>query len=259
MQEKMIKFHKIQPFQCPSGWRRDCPHSKTCVFRHLGEQMGDPLPNTVRINDIRQKVTSAHSRRSGVYKQYSTRSQNVERNKTKEEIIEKKKWGQGPNCRNEIYTTNVEATGLRNIGNSCYINTTIQALSCVTPLIDQIRERVKENSDLETEEITEELGSLARELKSGKYQYVTPEALNRVIKEKSNGRFANGKQEDAHELLVFLLNQIHEETKHEVEGSVLEMTFSGKMETELICTRCNTGRTNQEKYNYVFLNKFMPF
>ena len=122
----MIKFHKIQPFQCPSGYRRDCPHSKTCVLRHLGEVVGDPLPNTVRISDIRQKVTSEHSRKNGVYKQYSTRSQNGERNKTKEEISEKKKWGNGRNCNNnEIYTTNVEATGLRNIGKSCYINTTI--------------------------------------------------------------------------------------------------------------------------------------
>ena len=112
-----VRLRKVDDGGCRTITICDCPHSKTCVFRHLGERVGDPLPNTVRINDIRQKVTSAHSRRSGVYKQYSTRSQNVERNKTKEEIIEKKKWGQGPNCRNEIYTTNVEATGLRNIGN----------------------------------------------------------------------------------------------------------------------------------------------
>ena len=216
----MIKFHKIQPFQCPSGYRRDCPHSKTCVFRHLGERVGDPLPNTVRISDIRPKVTSAYNRKSGVYKQYSTRSQTAVWNKTKEEIREKKRHGR--NWNDEIYTTNAEATGLRNIGNSCYINTTIQALSCVTPLTDRIRERPKENRNQETEELTEELGNLVRELKSGKYQYVTPEALNKILKLKSDGKFANGKQEDAHELLVFMVNQIHEETKQEGEDSIVE-------------------------------------
>ena len=34
----------------------------------------------------------------------------------------------------------------------------------------------------------------------------------------------------------------------------MEKTFSGEMETELICTRCNKGRRNQDKFNYVFLN-----
>ena len=81
-------------------------------------------------------------------------------------------------------------------------------------------------------------------MESGKYQYVTPEALNKILKLKSDGKFANGKQEDAHELLVFMLNQIHEETKQEGEDSIVEKTFSGEMETELICTRCNKGRSN---------------
>ena len=53
----------------------------------------------------------------------------------------------------------------------------------MTPLIDQIREQPKENREQETEELTDELGSLVRELKSGKYQYVTPETLNKAIRQ----------------------------------------------------------------------------
>ena len=128
-------------------------------------------------------------------------------------------------------------TGLRNIGNSCYINTTLQALSSVKPFTQGIINRTKTGRDQESGKLTDELGSLVQELKSGEYKYITPEDMSRCIKQKSEGRFANGRQEDAHELLVFLLDLIHEETKKEKEGSVIENTFSGKMETTLTCTR----------------------
>ena len=33
----------IQPTQCPAGHRRDCVNKKTCFFRHIGENVGDPV------------------------------------------------------------------------------------------------------------------------------------------------------------------------------------------------------------------------
>ena len=34
----------IQPFQCQTGLRRDCINKETCFYRHLGEQVGEPIP-----------------------------------------------------------------------------------------------------------------------------------------------------------------------------------------------------------------------
>ena len=34
----------IQPTQCPAGHRRDCVNKVTCFFRHIGENVGDPVP-----------------------------------------------------------------------------------------------------------------------------------------------------------------------------------------------------------------------
>ena len=42
----MIVIDKIQPIQCPAGHRRDCVNKRTCVFRHIGEVVGDALEAT---------------------------------------------------------------------------------------------------------------------------------------------------------------------------------------------------------------------
>ena len=39
----VIHIDKIQPIQCPAGHRRDCVNKRTCVFRHIGEAVGDAL------------------------------------------------------------------------------------------------------------------------------------------------------------------------------------------------------------------------
>ena len=42
----VIHIDKIQPIQCPAGHRRDCVNKRTCVFRHIGEAVGDALEAT---------------------------------------------------------------------------------------------------------------------------------------------------------------------------------------------------------------------
>ena len=145
------------------------------MFRHLGERVGDPLPSTVPISELRPKVSPA-KRRNAVHKQYSTRSSQNEK-KSRElnatEVNEKKKWWVGRNGEERIYSTNIGSTGLRNIGNSCYINTTIQALSSVPQFIEKVLNRTYKSSDQEAGMLTDELGSLVRDLKSGKYKYTS--------------------------------------------------------------------------------------
>ena len=41
---KLLQYKmNIQPDQCSIGYRRDCPNKRTCMFRHIDENVGDPI------------------------------------------------------------------------------------------------------------------------------------------------------------------------------------------------------------------------
>ena len=132
----------------------------------------------------------------------------------------------------------------------------IQALTSVTPFTERIIQRIANDEELassSSEKLTDEIGNLVRDIRTGEYRYITPHRLNEAVKQTSNGRFANGRQEDGHELLVYMMDEMHEETKDEEEGSVIERTFRGKMETKFACTRCKGERITYQKFDNLVL------
>ena len=223
------------------------------MYRHINERVGDPLPHIPK-GRFQAPKTSTTRRKNGVQKKYSTRSSQERRKSwTKPEADEKKKWWEDRPGTDRIYNTKIAATGLRNVGNSCYLNATVQALASVTPFTETILQRMENEEKPETENLTDVIGNLVKDIRTGEYRYITPHRLNETVKQTSNGRFANGRQEDGHELLVYMMDEMHEETKGEGEGSVIEQTFRGKMETKLRCTRCSKERSAYQNFDYVFL------
>ena len=108
-------------------------------------------------------------------------------------------------------------TGLRNLGNSCYMNSVLQCLLATAPLAKYILasyylEDINKTNPLGTGgRIAEELAILTRVAHSGNYRSVSPYEFKRTI-----GRFApefgGTKQQDSQEFLLVLLDQFHEDT-----------------------------------------------
>ena len=108
-------------------------------------------------------------------------------------------------------------TGLRNLGNSCYMNSVLQCLLATAPLAKYMvnsyyLDDINKTNPLGTGgRIAEELAVLTRVAHSGNYRSVSPYEFKRTI-----GRFApefgGTKQQDSQEFLLVLLDQFHEDT-----------------------------------------------
>ena len=117
------------------------------------------------------------------------------------------------------------AVGLRNLGNSCYANAALQALRQVTEMTYLC---LTENSELKKKHenasgnLFEAYKDLIKTMWSAHYPaFVSPDAFRRdmLIAAHSAGveQFLGREQQDAHEFMMFILDQIFEGTKEEVK------------------------------------------
>ncbi|KAM3130160.1 hypothetical protein pb186bvf_017763 [Paramecium bursaria] len=125
--------------------------------------------------------------------------------------------------------------GLRNLGNTCYLNTAIHCLSHTIPLLDYFQSNLYEkeinNKKGSKGQVTKSFANLLeqiwnddkciaiqqqkqfKDIKKGteiKDQYVNPAQLLTLI-QKYSKRFELGYQEDCQEVLSYLLDMIHED------------------------------------------------
>ncbi|XP_015774970.1 PREDICTED: ubiquitin carboxyl-terminal hydrolase 8-like isoform X1 [Acropora digitifera] len=107
-------------------------------------------------------------------------------------------------------------TGLRNLGNTCYMNSVVQCLSSVTPLSaffisGVFREDInRTNRDGTRGELAEIFSVLVRVLHSGQFKCVSPNEFKRTIG-KFKSQFSGYDQQDSQELLAFLMDGLHED------------------------------------------------
>ncbi|CAI4232242.1 unnamed protein product [Auanema sp. JU1783] len=107
-------------------------------------------------------------------------------------------------------------TGLRNIGNTCFLNSTVQILANLIELkkyfLDglYIADLNRENALGCQGRIAEAFADIMKSLWSGKHRAIDPVRLKELVGLKAP-QFANCGQHDAHEFLSFLLDLLHED------------------------------------------------
>ena len=163
--------------------------------------------------------------------------------------------------------------GLMNLGNSCYMNSCLQCLSHISPLVGYVLseryqlELNKENRDGTGGLLTNELFSLFKELWLDSRSYISPVGIKRVLG-KLNSDYMGMQQHDAHEVTMLILDKLHEDLnrvhekpytinpegdgsnddaiaieawdKHLLrENSVIQELIGGLVRNEVNCLICN--------------------
>lgn len=168
--------------------------------------------------------------------------------------------------------------GLSNLGNTCYMNATLQCLSNIPPLRSYFASG-DFGRDLDTArsptkgEVARSFGALMREMwdpRHGQGAVVTPADFKRVVGRLGGHRFAGYAQHDSHELLRLLVEALGDDTNR-VRGappykeldappgksdaaiseewwayygarqqSVSWQLFAGQLKTSVVCSRCGT-------------------
>lgn len=184
-------------------------------------------------------------------------------------------------------------TGLKNLGNSCYMNSTLQCLSATIPLArflldGSYKQAINRTNPLGTQgQLATALAGLVHVMWGEKYAFVSPVTFREAM-----ARFAPSfrgyDQHDSQEFLAILLDGLHEDLNHVVtrpppvemtpereneletlpqqiasvkEWSIYRMRndslivdwFQGQFRNKLTCLTCGKTSTTYEAYTYLSL------
>ncbi|CAN6202281.1 unnamed protein product [Urochloa humidicola] len=155
-----------------------------------------------------------------------------------------------------IYLGRIGA-GLQNLGNTCYLNSVLQCLTYTEPFAAYLQSG-KHKSSCRTSGFCAlcALQNHVRAALQSTGKIVTPSLIVKNLRCISRS-FRNSRQEDAHELMVNLLESMHKcclpsgvpsESQSAYEKSLVHKIFGGRLRSQVKCTRCSHCS-----------NKFDPF
>ncbi|CAH0549675.1 unnamed protein product [Brassicogethes aeneus] len=131
------------------------------------------------------------------------------------------------------------ATGLHNLGNTCFMNAALQAVSNTRPLTMYFQ-RDNQLTELNTSNplgtkgaVARKYADLCRELWAGSTRSVAPLKL-RLCVTKHAPNFSGGGQHDSQELLAWLLDALHEDLNRVTKKQYIELKDSGGRPDEIV-------------------------
>jgi len=159
----------------------------------------------------------------------------------------------------------LKTVGLRNLGNTCFMNAILQSLSNLKDFSCYFKElpafasnatdvyirryytRSYQSSDMS---LVEELRKIFCALWQGSSTAISPDALFSVVW-KVVPRFRGFQQHDAHEFMLYLLNHCHSEllqSRHYNNGTetIVSGMFGGQLQSEVTCLQCGTVSKKKE-------------
>ncbi|XP_050309006.1 ubiquitin carboxyl-terminal hydrolase 32 isoform X2 [Anthonomus grandis grandis] len=179
------------------------------------------------------------------------------------------------------------ATGLHNLGNTCFMNAAVQAVSNTRPLTQyfqldsQLSELNSNNPDSTKGTVAKKYAELCRELWAGSTRSVAPLKLRYCVTKYAQ-HLSGGGQHDAQELLAWLLDALHEDLNRvpkkqyieqkdsdgrpdEVvadeawqyhmkrENSIVTDLFHGQLKSKVTCQTCGHESVKFDPFNHLSL------
>lgn len=153
-------------------------------------------------------------------------------------------------------------TGLKNLGNSCYMNSILQCISNINVLnryfcSGKYKEDLNRSPHNPTRgEVAEEVAQVIRHLWMGQYRSIACRDLKAVVG-KYMDQFRGSVQQDSHEFLTFLMDWLHNDLKIQKEELGKELLLSKKnADVDAITGAINAWNVFRSKHESFMLTAF---